>query len=221
MLYSSSVKMIDTSKFKGTQEEKLIRKLLKVYGELEKKSSSFMSDYAVHCPQGCGTCCTFFLPDITETQALVTAAFILYSSPRTEELESRLASWRDHTTGPCPLYDNDNPHHCTVYEGRPLICRLFGACTNADKQGHPVFRKCKFNPTDSMPVKLDEGDFKGERPPEMLDYGMQIVSLEANDETTMLPEAILSAMSKLRLIVALMNPGSDDDDDPNPEPIAS
>jgi len=43
----------------------------------------------------------------------------------------------------CPFRSNDGPHFCMIYSGRPLICRLFGAAGDRDKDGIVRFSPCK------------------------------------------------------------------------------
>ena len=87
------------------------------------------------------------MPDITSLEARMVAAYLLLirkDLPLIDQLEKSIGS--DH----CPLFDPDNPHHCTVYGARPLICRLFGACASTTKEGVAEFRHCKYNDAMTM-----------------------------------------------------------------------
>lgn len=40
--------------------------------------------------------------------------------------------------GRCPFFDPNSKYHCTIYNGRASICRLFGASGFRDKFGNEV-----------------------------------------------------------------------------------
>lgn len=50
----------------------------------------------------------------------------------------------------CPFFDPDSPYHCTIYNGRASICRLFGASGSRDKFGKEVWKPCKFYPAELL-----------------------------------------------------------------------
>ncbi|MCQ2055350.1 MAG: YkgJ family cysteine cluster protein [Fibrobacter sp.] len=50
----------------------------------------------------------------------------------------------------CPFFDPDSPRHCTIYNGRASICRLFGASGFRDKFGNEVWKPCKFYPAELL-----------------------------------------------------------------------
>lgn len=50
----------------------------------------------------------------------------------------------------CPFFDPDSPRHCTIYNGRASICRLFGASGSRDKFGNEVWKPCKFYPAELL-----------------------------------------------------------------------
>jgi len=160
--------------FKDTYVSDTLLSLNEIYGDLEIQSQKFKKDYHISCPPGCGTCCEHFLPEISQAEALMVAVYLKFILNDTALINSVLNNEKQ--TG-CPLYNKDNPNHCTVYPARPLICRLFGASTNSDKNGVPVFRKCIFNKTSSMPDKLY---ITNDRPVEMMDYGIRIENLSSS-----------------------------------------
>jgi Fe-S-cluster containining protein len=89
------------------------------------------------CPPGCGLCCETFEPDILEVEALYLAAWILKNAPeRLDDIEKN-AGRRG-----CVLADPSGEYHCTVYGGRPLICRLFAFSGDRGKDGTIRFRPC-------------------------------------------------------------------------------
>ncbi|MDD4007932.1 MAG: YkgJ family cysteine cluster protein [Sphaerochaetaceae bacterium] len=203
--------------FEGSYAAQTIAQVEEVYADLQKGSDAFIEKYSIHCPAGCGTCCEHFLPDITEAEALEVAVYLVFIK-KDYELIEKIRNTSSRTQPPCPLYNPDSPYHCTVYQARPLICRLFGACASSDKNGTPVFRKCKYNCTDSMPQSLSITD---SRPAEMEDFSVRINSISPNP-TVFLPEAVSLAIDKIQFLAgAIGYIGSDDDDTPSPTPIAS
>lgn len=201
--------------FDGTFAADTIKQLETIYSELKSRSDDFVQAYNIQCPVGCGSCCEHFLPDISQAEALELAVFLLYIK-KDGALIRRLEECGGQTEAPCPLYRADTPFHCQAYAARPLICRLFGACANSDKNGNAVFRRCKFNPTDSMPEFLNIGD---SRPAEMADFAIRINSISP-DPTEFLPKAVTEAICKVQIIARAIGfvDNDDDDDTPNPTP---
>lgn len=227
----------------GTFVVETLTQLRDVYTELEATTETFRKDYGISCPEGCGCCCERFVPDLTATEARMIAAYLLFVKQDIEALKnlehqlegiafSKSAGIDDGKTGValkgCPLYDSDNPYHCTVYPARPLICRLFAASASDSKDGVPVFRRCKLNSKNTMPLFLDLSDVdpaNGEVPL-MRDYGFRVRAIGGgNEEVHLLPKAVLEAASQLRFIAQMLgigiSPDSNPDDTPTPTPVAS
>jgi Fe-S-cluster containining protein len=205
--------------FEGTYAVEIISQVEEVYRDLERQSEEFTTCYSIHCPPGCGTCCEKFLPDVTEAEALEAAAYLLFVK-NAPELLDKVLTHQTQEDPPCPLYKENTPFHCQIYPARPLICRLFGACANSDKNGAAVFRKCKYNPTDSMPLSLRIDD---QRPPEMEDFALRIHSI-SSEEHQLLPQAISAAVEKIQMMVrqfGLFGPENSIDPDDTPTPLAS
>ncbi|PKL12432.1 MAG: YkgJ family cysteine cluster protein [Spirochaetae bacterium HGW-Spirochaetae-8] len=203
------------------------RSLLELYDEAQLATDRFQQTFVVHCPQGCGTCCEHFVPELTEAEASLIAAYILFIK-QDESLVERL---RVHDgEAPCPLYDADSPYHCTVYPARGLICRLFGACPSEDKNGSPVFRKCKYNLAIDTPVFISAQDFRDAAMPvsTMREFGVRLSSMTGSQNPRSLAAATIAAISQLRFIAGYLGSDSHDDDHggagpdvPTPTPLAS
>jgi len=200
----------------GTYLGESLGNLSALYDQIEDETSAFCDAYHIHCGEGCGTCCEHFMPDITSLEARMVAAYLLLirkDLPLIDQLEKSIGS--DH----CPLFDPDNPHHCTVYGARPLICRLFGACASTTKEGVAEFRHCKYNDAMTMPVHL----VFHEDVPVMSAYGVQLRALDGGDgEVGDLSVAVTDALSIVKLLWNLAGrAGEEDDDDSTPSPMAS
>ncbi|MHC1693572.1 MAG: YkgJ family cysteine cluster protein [Sphaerochaetaceae bacterium] len=212
----------------GTYIAGIWRLTLGLYDEVERQTSVFQKKHHIHCPQGCGTCCEHFVPDLTEAEASLIAAYLLLVK---EDL-SLVEALRKHDgqTAPCPLYNAVSPFHCAVYPARGLICRLFGACASDNKLGQPVFRKCKFNSATDTPLSITPEQFAEtpEAVPTMREFGIRLESIGDPNVKRPLAEAVLAALDQLRFIAAYRFSDPNDDDNggagpqiPNPTPVAS
>ena len=111
----------------GTLEYDQICRLDTVYKQIASEQDEWKSSCSFTCPDGCGTCCEHFEPDVTEAEALYLAAWMLYNQEETAFaiIEGTFVPAREYEDG-CILFDAHSPYHCTVYSGRCLICRIFG-----------------------------------------------------------------------------------------------
>jgi uncharacterized protein len=201
--------------------------LLKLYDEAQLATDGFQQVFGVRCPAGCGTCCEHFVPELTEAEASLIAAYILFI----KEDEGLIERLRRHDgRAPCPLYDADSPYHCTVYPARGLVCRLFGACPSEDKSGSPVFRKCKYNTMQDTPMFISAKDFSSAAThvPTMQEFGVRLSTMTGSRPPQPLAIATLTAISQLRFIAGYLGSDSHDDDNggagpeiPTPTPLAS
>lgn len=114
--------------------------LKELYADLESRIAVFSRRAGLACPEGCGTCCQTFVPEISAPEADLIAGHILSTSgPLTAD------SWLEgELPGACPFYRVvGDPYHCGIYPARPLICRLFGFAGNRGKDGSARFRPCR------------------------------------------------------------------------------
>lgn len=179
-----------------------IQKIRAIYETLKEGQARFCNRFDVHCKSGCGACCEHFIPDLTQAEAEF-MAYGLMTEGRDDTVLQALAE-RDRNSPVCPLYDpTDAMHHCTVYEWRPLICRLFGAAASENKDGHPVYRNCKWN-ENGHDVTAERLDGAAEDVVCMDEYGMMLQEAEPGKaETVLLPEALERAVAEIRLIEML------------------
>ncbi|MDD3928969.1 MAG: YkgJ family cysteine cluster protein [Sphaerochaeta sp.] len=199
--------------FDGTYAGDAMRTLSELYTQIELETSSFCKQHEIACAEGCGTCCEHFMPDITTAEARLVAAYLLFVK-RDRALMDRVLEFAGNTSGPCPLYRFDSPYHCSVYAARPLICRLFGACASQDKEGNALFRRCRFNKEETMPLLLKFT----EDVPVMQDYSYALRSLDDGEGVVgYLPEKVASMMDQLQFLARMLEfDDSNPDDTPNP-----
>ncbi|AEV30708.1 putative Fe-S oxidoreductase [Sphaerochaeta pleomorpha str. Grapes] len=202
--------------FLGTYAEESFKSLVELYATIEHDTQLFCFENSIACGPGCGTCCEHFIPDITNAEARLVAAYLLFVK-NDQTLLDKLENFDQNSEGPCPLYDFGNAHHCTVYEVRPLICRLFGACASQDKNGSAVFRRCRYNTEGTMPMLLH---FTNEVPV-MQDFAYAIRSLDMDQVgARLLPEAVTEMAEQLKFLRSMLGFQNDNPDD-TPNPIAS
>ncbi len=191
--------------FEGTHHHQDMSQLAALYEEIEGETTRFKGEFSIACPPGCGTCCEHFNPDITALEASLVAAYLLLEESKRPLLERLYSEGVDE--GPCPLYDKENPCHCTVYEVRPLICRLFGAAASLTKSGEAVFRQCKYNTEGTMPALLTF-----DKPVATLQsYSYALRSLDGRG-VDLLSSQVRMMAEQLQFLISLL--GSGDDDNP-------
>ncbi len=185
------------SLLEGTEILDKIKQIEAIYNEINIKQDVFCNKLNIHCKSNCGKCCENFTPDILEVEAL----YVAYGLIINDMVDSVLEKIENYNNDKfCPLYDYEK--FCTIYNFRPLICRMFNAGVVKNKEGNPIFRKCKWNDTGidvSTNILLENKDDLII----MSDYGMRIEELDATYKNKeMLYEAIKKAIYKIELILS-------------------
>jgi Fe-S-cluster containining protein len=205
-----------SSALEGTSVEPRLGALEELYREAEFEMEDWKRKSGVACPDGCGTCCERFHPDILPVEAELVAAYLLLKRPDLLPRAETLVS--EH----CPFYAVSGPGHCTVYPVRPLICRLFGFAGERDKAGVPRFRLCR-HMTGRGERSFTDGELLarfGRVPPLMQEYGMRLQSLEPRTgERLLVRDAVQRQLAALRFLLSLSDP--DDNPPVQPEPISA
>ena len=176
--------------------------LQEIYADLDDRTASFSRRAELRCPEGCGTCCSNFEPDITNIEAKYVALHLLTKAPSLIDALTGLALRQG-----CVFYDPDGLYHCTIYAVRPLVCRAFGFSSSAGKDGRPYFAGCKW-----MPGAKSSASSPGESvyaPPVMTSFGVRVSVLSTGTQTAMRAE-VLRALTSLSLSLRLSSsPDSD------------
>ncbi|MCQ2591292.1 MAG: YkgJ family cysteine cluster protein [Treponema sp.] len=144
-----------------TEEAEIIGFIHKSYQELNESQNQWLEKSDFHCIDGCGCCCHNFEPDLLEGEVLYMAAWIIANNQYLADAlaftdTQRLFSLEaesdnsDITDKTCIFYNPNNAFHCSIYEGRPFICRLFGASASKDKHGEVCWKPCKFYPAKTL-----------------------------------------------------------------------
>jgi Fe-S-cluster containining protein len=191
----------ETSAFCGAVREKLLADA----DRAEEASPRF------GCPPGCGACCERFVPDILPLEAEYAALWILRYRPE-------LAAVEFHGEAGCPYYRKDKPEaHCSIYQGRPLICRLFGYSGVGTKRGSLAYSLCWSMPE---PTASSSRSWEGEglmsalgaRPPLMADFGLRLQALSPDSphEKPLIEGAIAEAIARISFMKSLAAAGGTD-----------
>ncbi len=237
-----------------------LAELAAVYDRIEEEQKPWQEATPWRCPEGCGSCCESFEPDILEIEALWMAAWILEqgqgdageypladaTAARSralcgEETAAEALMARNSAKKGCVLARDEGPWFCSVYGGRPLICRLFGFSGDRDKTGRARFRPCSRlsmeGPANQEGRQNDNDEGQGSRPsigeaellarfgrlpPLMGDLASLADSiLSGSGDREPLREALPKALAKLRMLwrysaiipFPALAPNSDGDND--------
>ena len=134
----------EAEKFAGTVIYDILTAVHSLYNDIEVDQKLWKARSPMQCPNGCGSCCVHFEPEVYEAEALYLAAWMLeHQSERAERIAAADSDSFACGDG-CFLFDPDSPYHCTVYEGRCLICRLFGFSGDHGKDGVIRWKPCKY-----------------------------------------------------------------------------
>lgn len=204
-----------------THEIEILRKLDEVYEKIEKEQVAWKEAGGPRCIDGCGCCCHNFEPHIYESEALYLASFIIMN--KSEIVESLVDGSYIPPDGlepdgtlpkTCIFFKEDTPYHCTVYQGRCLICRLFGYSGDFDKNHQVRFTACKFYPREKLQEQgLEHRQYTqkeildkfGTLPGTMADIMQQAISITPDDsgETEPIRTAVPKALRKLLWLMQL------------------
>ncbi|MBP5329381.1 MAG: YkgJ family cysteine cluster protein [Spirochaetaceae bacterium] len=176
------------------------------------------------CPNGCGSCCMGFEPDLFEGEAMYMAAWLLENRYETAVKITHSEFPFNNGKKTCPLFDEDSAFHCSAYHGRPFVCRLFGASSFRGKNGGKLWRPCKFYPEEKLSAykpPLEKRSYSesetinaiGAIPPLMCDLTENAFSADSTAQTTLLRRILPDMINKLLWLISM-----NDNDTPNGTP---
>ncbi|MCR4790347.1 MAG: YkgJ family cysteine cluster protein [Treponemataceae bacterium] len=221
-------------KLEGTSEEIILKKIEGIYEQISEKQKSWYDSARFFCPSGCGTCCHGFEPDLFKSEVLYMAAWLLENQNQVAmQIVQGLFPFENGKT--CPFFNPENDYHCSIYGGRALICRLFGASSVKDKHDNPVWKPCKFIPLEDLKKydsRLEHRQYNyeelmeilGSLPPVMSDFTESLAfdnSVENDSSATKLIRDILPQTIRYLLWIMAMNDNHNPDDNPNSPPTAA
>lgn len=192
-----------------TRSEEIVEKVSFLYAELEKLQKDWYEKTKFTCPSGCGSCCIDFEPDLYEAEVIYMADWLIKNRPETAESLAQDSFPSEPERKTCIFFDPESDYHCTIYGGRPFICRLFGCSSFHGKNGKTVWKPCKFYPAEKLsqhkpPLAHRQYTFEetveilGAVPPVMADIMEQGLSLcPGQNETEPLRECLPKIIRKL------------------------
>ncbi len=138
-----------------------LRKINQLYQEVDEVIDMIKAWFSVDCPPGCGACCDTH-PEKIEASIteMLPLCIHLYENSAYQELLDQADRER------CLFYSTSLPQGragcCSVYEYRPLVCRLFGFTFMRDKYGGMMPVACsilkgqfsKKAPAHAVPVRV-------------------------------------------------------------------
>jgi Fe-S-cluster containining protein len=207
-------------KLKGTREEEILQKMQELYTKIIDVQAEWYKESGFTCPQSCGECCRNFEPDLLDCEALYMTAWLIENQKETADKIEKGEFPFPENKG-CPFWDESKAYHCTIYGGRPFICRFFGACGSKNKEGKPVFKPCKFYPAELLqahqpPLSHRQYSEKevleifGTLPIVTTDIMEEAVSLNPDNQSTELLRSILPKFIKhLRWICSIKEAAGD------------
>lgn len=191
--------------------------------EIQKK---WYEETKFTCPDGCGSCCINFEPDLMEAEALYMAAWLIENQL---EVAKKIAKneFPFDNGKTCPLFNTKSKYHCSIYGGRAYICRLFGASSFYSKEQKRTWKPCKHypdtilnlhNPPIEHKLYSEDETIKvvGAMPPAMSDL-MQGTSSFGTDtkKTVLLRDILPEQINKIFWIISMNG-----NDNPNGSPNA-
>lgn len=114
---------------------------------MDALSSRFQNATGLRCLPGCGACCDTEEVEATVVEVIPLCWQILLSREE-ERYLSAIAEMEEKVSQRCVIYDPapdpGQPGCCSLYEFRPLVCRLFSFATRRNRKGGLEFVPCKW-----------------------------------------------------------------------------
>lgn len=214
-----------------TQIYSVFKQVETIYQKIQIVQAKWYEKSQFFCPEGCGECCRNFEPDLLECEAVYMAVWLLQNQKETAQ-KVMDGNFPFNQNKGCPFWNENSPYHCSIYEGRGFICRLFGASGFRSKEGCTVWRPCKFYPADLLSKQknsLSHRQFSHEElesifgvtPPVMSDLMQQAVEIQPDQtETKLLREILPTVLKRINWILQLKKLESPNGDDNNTSPLA-
>jgi len=211
-------------KLEGTSVCETLVQIEEAYERIAREQRVWYETTQFLCPDGCGQCCKGFEPDLFQAEALYMSAWLIENQ---NDIALQIADGAfpfDNGEKTCPLFNPDSPYHCSIYNGRAFICRLFGASSFRSRTGEKMWRPCKFYPGEVLSAhnpplekrQYNEAETEkaiGAVPPLMSDFTEGIAS--DSGETELLRNVLPSTIRHLLWLIEMNDNGNDN---PNGSP---
>jgi uncharacterized protein len=153
-----------------------------VFRDIDRDTGEFCAQTGLHCKDKCGHCC--LKPDIeAAVLEFIPLAYLLYREGTAETWLERLKEEQNKDNPLCILFSNrliEDKGFCTMYEYRPIICRLFGFAAMTDKTYRPKLVTCEIIKKEFPGTYGDavSGIEKGFPVPLMKNYYFRLMSID-------------------------------------------
>lgn len=200
-----------------TRESEILKQMEEVYQSISSAQGVWYEKSLFFCSDGCGECCRNFEPDLLICESVYMAAWLLENQPEVADAVAQ-GQFPFPREKACQFWDENKAYHCTIYGGRPIICRLFGACGSRAKNGETVFKPCKFYPAEQLAawkVPLVHRQYSqsetetifGTLPPVMSDLTESAVSINPeNKDTEIIRNILPDTIRRLKWIISMNHP---------------
>ncbi|WP_022932955.1 YkgJ family cysteine cluster protein [Treponema bryantii] len=211
-------------KLEGTSVYETLVQMEAAYERIACEQKQWYDAAKFYCPEGCGSCCEGFEPDLMEGEFLYMAAWLI-ENQNDIALQIAQNKFPFDNGKTCPLFNPASPYHCSIYNGRPFICRLFGASSFRSRNGDKTWRPCKFYPDDILAAhkpplakrQYSESEtlqVLGAVPPLMSDF-TESIAASASGETELIRDILPPT---IRRLLWLINMNDNGNDNPNGSP---
>ena len=214
-------------KLEGTSVYDTLIQMEAAYERIAHEQKEWYDAAKFYCPDGCGHCCEGFEPDLMEGEALYMAAWLIENQNDVAlQIAQNMLPFDKGKT--CPLFNPDSPYHCSIYNGRAFICRLFGASSFRSRNGDKSWRPCKFYPDEILAAhkpplakrqysEAETMQVLGAVPPLMSDF-TESIAASSNGETELIRDILPPT---IRRLLWLINMNDNGNDNPNGSPLAA
>lgn len=172
------------------QIDKNVHDVERLFVQVDKAISRFVSQTNLHCPSGCATCCHGQKVSAAPLEFLP-YAFSLY---KLGLLEDQYWELKTSSIEGCFIVDRVNGR-CAHYDKRGLICRLFGNAAMINREGSKSFSACHILKEQVSTVANFDLVLQ-KTAPVYSDFYMQLRNIDTTYGSMMIPinQAILKAM---------------------------
>lgn len=173
-----------------------------VFAEAEAATTEFAVKSGLGCRAGCGDCCNQSTVETTLSEMLPLARQLLTAGRAGDLYDAAKAA----AGQPCVMFKADpvdaTKGRCTVYEIRPLICRLFGFSAVNTKTGGSQLATCKYQKS-LMPsaVARAEALATAGEAPRFADFAMRLSAAAPGTTSRRIPinQALAEAIAQVGL----------------------
>jgi uncharacterized protein len=203
--------------------------------EAQARSLAAISDRgpALACPEGCGSCCEIFLPDVLPVESDFMADWLLGNRPDLAEAIMARDDGSPSAAPPCPFYESGREGGCCgIYPARPLVCRLFGFASVRDRDGVEAYSLCRWMLSRGGRRAWSGAELEvelGSSLPVMADYSTAAIAIAPEEvgDRALLTDALPASLRRLSLrrrlgeLESADGPDGDEPEPSAPEPNAA